>query len=65
MDDSTQEKKSKGGKPKKNKAKESSNKKKGIPKKQRMDEAISINNEPSSEEYTLDFGFVERSKGKW
>lgn len=45
-------------------AKWSSNKKKGIPFKQMVDEAMSVENEPSSDEDTLDFGFVERVIGK-
>ena len=52
------------GRPKKKKAAGSFKKKNGRPKKQRVDEAISIDNEPSSDEDTLDFGFVERSRGK-
>ncbi|KAI5406812.1 hypothetical protein KIW84_053181 [Lathyrus oleraceus] len=48
----------------KKKDKGSFNKKKGRPCKQMVEEAISVENEPSSDEDTIDFGFVERRKGK-
>lgn len=62
MDDASKGKKIKGGRPKKKKAKGCSNKKKGRPFKQSMEEAMSVENEPCSDEDTLDFGFVEWSK---